>query len=144
MFLIALYFLKNDGLLFSNTITLMNLVVTVFLLPFTVLLSFFFQANKFTKWGVCVALKWYLQGTTDKEKRMSFAYKRKLHNEQQMQVKIPWLVFIKGASGKMINKYDREMKKKVWQVFAEGNLQNCAFFLSGVVGLREEHTIETV
>ena len=80
----ALYFLKNDDLLFCNTIALMNLVVIVFLLPFIVLLSFFSQENKFTKCGVCVALKLCLQGTTDKEKRMSFAYKRKLHNEQQM------------------------------------------------------------
>ncbi|XP_078346095.1 uncharacterized protein LOC144631526 isoform X2 [Oculina patagonica] len=42
------------------------------------------KENKFTKCGVCVALKLCLQGTNNKDKRRSLAYKRKIHNEQQM------------------------------------------------------------
>ncbi|XP_073254276.1 uncharacterized protein [Porites lutea] len=42
------------------------------------------KENKFTKCGVCVALKLCLQGTTDKDKRKSLSFKRKVHNEQQM------------------------------------------------------------
>ena len=65
-------------------ITLVHFGCHCFLVTFYGLVLHFFQENKFTKCGVCVALKLCLQGTTDKEKRMSFAYKRKLHNEQQM------------------------------------------------------------
>ena len=56
----------------------------VFLAPFLWCLYCFFQENKFTKCGVCVALKLCLQGMTNKEKRMTFASKRRKHNEQQM------------------------------------------------------------
>ena len=50
------------------------------------------QEYKFTKCGVCVALKFCLQGTTDEEKRKNLSFKRKKHNEQQMYVP-PWIFF---------------------------------------------------
>jgi len=42
------------------------------------------KENKFMKCGVCVALKLCLQGTMDQDKRKNLAFKRRIHNEQQM------------------------------------------------------------